>query len=55
MGSRTFCWLRTAPKIFADQVRPALIKSRASIDDLIATLRKRLMGSPLLSNDKDAA
>ena len=40
---------------FAAQIRSALIKSRTSIDDLIATLRKRLAGGSLPSNDKDAA
>jgi PAS domain S-box-containing protein len=37
------------------QLRSALIKSRTSIDDLIAILKKRLVGSSLPSNDKDAA
>jgi hypothetical protein len=40
---------------FAAQFRSALIKSRTSIDDLIAILRKRLEGSSLPSNDKNAA
>jgi len=42
-----------ANPVFAAQVRSALIKSRTSIDNLIATLRKRLVGSSLPSNDKD--
>jgi signal transduction histidine kinase/DNA-binding response OmpR family regulator len=37
------------------QVRSALIKSRTSIDNLIAILRKRFMGGSLPSNNKDAA
>jgi DNA-binding response OmpR family regulator len=41
--------------VFATQVRSALIKSRTSIEDLIATLRRRLMGRPLPANDKGAA
>jgi DNA-binding response OmpR family regulator len=41
--------------LFATQVRSALIKSRTSIDDLIAALRKRLVGSSLPSNGKDVA
>jgi PAS domain S-box-containing protein len=41
--------------VFAAQVRGALIKSRTSIDNLIATLRKRLVDISLPSNDKDAA
>jgi len=40
---------------FATQIRAALIKSRTSIEDLIATLRKCLVGSSLPANDKDAA
>jgi DNA-binding response OmpR family regulator len=39
----------------AAQVRSALIRSRTSIDDLVAMLKKRLAGSSLPSNDKDAA
>jgi signal transduction histidine kinase/DNA-binding response OmpR family regulator len=41
--------------VFAAQVRSALIRSRTSIDNLIATLRKRLAGDPPAANDKDAA
>ena len=37
--------------MFPVQVRSALIKSRTSIDTLIATLRKRLLAGPS-SNDK---
>ena len=44
-----------ANPVFAAQVRGALIKSRTSIDNVIATLRKRLAGDSLPSNDKDAA
>jgi DNA-binding response OmpR family regulator len=44
-----------ANPVFAAKVQSVLIKSRTSIDDLIATLRKRLVGSSLPSNDKDAA
>jgi len=40
---------------FAVQVRAALTKSRTSIDNLIATLRKRLSASSLSSNDGDVA
>jgi len=39
----------------AAQVRSALIRARTSIDDLVAMLKKRLAGSSLPSNDKDAA
>jgi PAS domain S-box-containing protein len=39
----------------AAQVRSALIKSRTSIDDLIALLKKRLLGGSPPSSDKDAA
>jgi DNA-binding response OmpR family regulator len=39
----------------AAQVRSALIKSRTSIDDLIAMLKKRLAGTSPPLNDKDAA
>jgi len=42
-----------ANPVFATQVRGALMKSRTSIDNLIATLRKRLVTSSLPSNDKD--
>jgi signal transduction histidine kinase/DNA-binding response OmpR family regulator len=44
-----------ANPVFAAQVRGALIKSRTPIDNVIAILRKRLVGSSLPSNDKDAA
>jgi len=44
-----------ANPVLAAQVRGALIKSRTSIDNVIATLRKRLAGDSLPSNDKDAA
>jgi PAS domain S-box-containing protein len=40
---------------FAVQIRAALTKSRTSIDNLIATLRKRLAASSLLANDRDVA
>jgi DNA-binding NtrC family response regulator len=40
---------------FAMQVRAALTKSRMSIDNLIATLRKRLVANSLSSNDRDVA
>ena len=40
--------------VFANQVRAALIKSRTSIDSLIATLRQRLADSPS-ATDKEAA
>jgi DNA-binding response OmpR family regulator len=40
---------------FAAQIRSALIESRTSVDDVIATLRERLAGSSWPSNDKDAA
>lgn len=40
---------------FAAQVRAALIKSRTSIDDLVATLRKRLAGGSPPVNEKDVA
>jgi signal transduction histidine kinase/DNA-binding response OmpR family regulator len=39
----------------AGQVRSALIKSRTSIDDLVAILKKRLAGSSPPAHDKDAA
>jgi DNA-binding response OmpR family regulator len=44
-----------ANHVFAAQVRGALIKSRTSIDNLIATLRKRLARGSPPSNDKDPA
>ena len=44
-----------ANPVFAVQVRAALIKSRTSIDNLIATLRKRAGGESPSANDKDAA
>ena len=40
---------------FAAQVRSALIRSRTSIDYLVATLRRRLAGNSLPSDDRDAA
>ena len=40
---------------FAAQLRSALIKSRTSIDNLIAILQKRLSGNSLPSRDEDAA
>ena len=40
---------------FAAQVRAALTKSRTSIDNLIATLRRRLAASSLPANDRDVA
>ena len=40
---------------FAVQIRAALTRSRTSIDNLIATLRKRLAASNLPSNDRDVA
>jgi signal transduction histidine kinase/DNA-binding response OmpR family regulator len=46
---------RDANPVFGVQVRSALIKSRTSIDNLIATLQKRLVGSSLPSNDEGAA
>ena len=39
----------------SSQVRTTLLKSRVSIDKLVATLRHRLMGNPSHSTDKDAA
>ncbi len=44
-----------ANPISAVQVRAALIKSRTSVDKLVATLRKRLVGSFSPLNDKDVA
>jgi DNA-binding NarL/FixJ family response regulator len=44
-----------ANPVFAVQVRAALIKSRTSIDNLVATLRKRLAGRSSLPDDKEAA
>ncbi len=44
-----------ANPVFAVQVRAALTKSRTSIDNLIAILRKRLMAGSSRSDDKDAA
>lgn len=41
-----------ADPVFAVQVRSALIKSRTSIDSLVAVLRKRLMQGCSLSDDK---
>jgi signal transduction histidine kinase/DNA-binding response OmpR family regulator len=46
---------RDSNPVFAAQVRSVLIKSRTSIDNLITILQKRLAGSSLPSNDKDAA
>jgi PAS domain S-box-containing protein len=43
-----------ANPVFANQVRAALIKSRTSIDSLIATLRRRV-GNRAMSNDRAAA
>jgi PAS domain S-box-containing protein len=40
---------------FAVQIRAALTKSRTSIDNLIATLRKRLAASSLSLNERDVA
>ena len=39
----------------ATAIRSALIKSRTSVDNLLATLRKRLVGNSPASSDKDAA
>ena len=44
-----------ANPVSAVQVRAALIKSRTSIDKLVATLRKRLVGSSPPLNAKDVA
>jgi len=41
--------------IFATQVRAALIKSRASVDSLVATLRKRLIDGAPVPQKKDVA
>lgn len=41
--------------VFSSHIQSALIKSRTSIDDVIAILRKRLEGSSLPSNDKGVA
>ncbi len=41
--------------VFAAQLRSALIKSRTSIDNLIAILQKRLLGNSLPSQHEDAA
>lgn len=46
---------QSANPVFSAQLRSALIRSRTSIDDLIATLRRRLIGGALPANDKDAA
>jgi DNA-binding NtrC family response regulator len=46
---------KDANLVFASQVRTALINSRTSIDNLVATLRKRLVSSSSHSTDKDAA
>ena len=42
-------------QVISGQMRSALIRSRTSIDNLVAILRKRLLGNSLPSNDKDAA
>jgi signal transduction histidine kinase len=44
-----------ANPVSAVQVRAALMNSRTSIDKLVATLRKRLLGSSSPSNEKDVA
>src|SRR5665648_371645 len=41
--------------ILATQVRAALIKSRASVDSLVATLRKRLIDGAPVPQKKDVA
>jgi signal transduction histidine kinase/DNA-binding response OmpR family regulator len=41
--------------VFSAQFRAALIRSRTSIDNLVATLRKRLVSSLPAPKDKDAA
>jgi DNA-binding response OmpR family regulator len=40
---------------FSKEVRAALIKSRTSIDSLLATLRRRLAGEREPENDRDIA
>jgi DNA-binding response OmpR family regulator len=44
-----------ANPVSAVQVRAALMNSRTSIDKLVATLRKRLLGSSSPPNEKDVA
>jgi signal transduction histidine kinase/DNA-binding response OmpR family regulator len=44
-----------ANPVFAVQVRAALTKSRTSVENLVAILRKRLVGNSPASHDRDAA
>ena len=44
-----------ANPVFAGQFRAALIKSRTSLDNLVASLRKRLVGDSSCPKHKDAA